>query len=103
MSTSDDPHALIAIFASLKSNETGGLLAAVSERPGGRQIASRSRPHGPLADWRGRLALGAQALASLETDLEFGLAGLPRIGLTAAWTWRRACCLPVRGLGHFEH
>ncbi len=36
---------------------------------------------GPLADWRGRLVLEAQNLARLETDLELGLAELPRIGI----------------------
>ncbi len=66
---------------SLKANETGGLLAAVSERPEAGELHLDLGGRGPLADWRGRLALEAQALASLETDLELGLADLPRIGI----------------------
>ncbi|MGH9260335.1 MAG: hypothetical protein ACRD08_10645, partial [Acidimicrobiales bacterium] len=70
-----------ALDLSLKANETGGLLAAVSERPEAGELHLDLGGKGPLADWRGRLALEAQGLASLETDLELGLADLPRIGI----------------------
>ena len=70
-----------ALDLSLKANETGGLLAAVSERPEAGELHLDLGGQGPLADWRGRLALEAQHLASLETDLELGLADLPRIGI----------------------
>ena len=70
-----------ALDLSLKANETGGLLAAVSERPEAGELHLDLGGKGPLADWRGRLALEAQNLASLETDLELGLADLPRIGI----------------------
>ncbi|MGH8520880.1 MAG: hypothetical protein ACREU9_05535, partial [Gammaproteobacteria bacterium] len=66
---------------SLKANETGGLLAAVSERPEAGELHLDLGGQGPLADWRGRLALEAQNLASLTSDLELGLADLPRIGI----------------------
>ncbi|MGQ0593451.1 MAG: translocation/assembly module TamB domain-containing protein [Gammaproteobacteria bacterium] len=70
-----------ALDLSLKANETGGLLAAVSERPEAGELHLDLGGKGPLADWRGRLALEAQGLASLEIDLELGLADLPRIGI----------------------
>ncbi len=70
-----------ALDLSLKANETGGLLAAVSERPEAGELHLDLGGKGPLANWRGRLALEAQGLASLETDLELGLADLPRIGI----------------------
>ncbi len=70
-----------ALDLSLKANETGGLLAAVSGRPEAGELHLDLGGKGPLADWRGRLALEAQGLASLETDLELGLADLPRIGI----------------------
>ncbi|MCA1853056.1 MAG: hypothetical protein LC647_11860 [Beggiatoa sp.] len=70
-----------ALDLSLKANETGGLLAAVSDRPEAGELHLDLGGKGPLADWRGRLALEAQGLASLETDLELGLADLPRIGI----------------------
>ncbi|MDQ3562898.1 MAG: translocation/assembly module TamB domain-containing protein [Pseudomonadota bacterium] len=70
-----------ALDLSLKVNETGGLLAAVSERPEAGELHLDLGGKGPLVDWRGRLALEAQHLASLETDLELGLADLPRIGI----------------------
>ena len=70
-----------ALDLTLKANETGGLLAAVSERPEAGELHLDLRGKGPLADWRGRLVLDAQNLVSLETDLELGLADLPRIGI----------------------
>ncbi len=70
-----------ALGLRLKANETGGLLAAVSDRPEAGELHLDLGGKGPLADWRGRLALEAQGLASLETDLELGLADLPRIGI----------------------
>ncbi len=70
-----------ALDLSLKANETGGLLAAVSERPEAGELHLDLGGKGPLADWRGRLVLEAQGLARLETDLELGLADLPRIGI----------------------
>ncbi|MGH8566114.1 MAG: hypothetical protein ACREXW_19320, partial [Gammaproteobacteria bacterium] len=70
-----------ALDVSLKANETGGLLAAVSERPEAGELHLDLGGKGPLADWRGRLALEAGGLASLETDLELGLADRPRIGI----------------------
>jgi translocation and assembly module TamB len=70
-----------ALDLSLKANETGGLLAAVSERPEAGELHLDLVGKGPLSDWRGRLALEAQGLASLETDLKLGLADLPRIGI----------------------
>jgi len=70
-----------ALDLSLKANETGGLLAAVSGRPEAGELHLDLGGKGPLADWRGRLALEAQGLASLETDLALGLADLPRIGI----------------------
>ncbi|MGH8563974.1 MAG: hypothetical protein ACREXW_07730 [Gammaproteobacteria bacterium] len=70
-----------ALDLTLKANETGGLLAAVSERPEAGELHLDLGGKGPLADWRGRLALEAGGLASLETDLELGLADRPRIGI----------------------
>ena len=70
-----------ALDLSLKANETGGLLAAVSDRPEAGELHLDLGGKGPLADWRGRLALEAQNLARLETDVELGLADLPRIGI----------------------
>ncbi|MGH8563981.1 MAG: hypothetical protein ACREXW_07765 [Gammaproteobacteria bacterium] len=70
-----------ALDLTLKANETGGLLAAVSDRPEAGELHLDLGGKGPLADWRGRLVLEAQGLASLETDLELGLADLPRIGI----------------------
>ncbi|MGH8581187.1 MAG: translocation/assembly module TamB domain-containing protein [Gammaproteobacteria bacterium] len=68
---------------SLRANETGGLLAAVSGRPEAGGLHLDLDGKGPLADWRGRLTLEAQALASLNCDLELALADLPRIGMRA--------------------
>ncbi len=66
---------------SLQINETGGLLAAVSGRPEAGELHLDLGGQGPLADWRGRLTLEAQKLASLQSDLELGLVDLPRIGI----------------------
>ncbi|MGH7893368.1 MAG: hypothetical protein ACREQL_01805, partial [Candidatus Binatia bacterium] len=68
---------------SLKANETGGLLAAVSERPEAGELHLDLGGQGPLADWRGRLALDAQNLASLTSKLDLGFTDLPRIAIDA--------------------
>ncbi|SNB52219.1 Autotransporter translocation and assembly factor TamB [Arboricoccus pini] len=65
----------------LKADETGGLLAALSGRPNAGQLHMNLEGSGPLADWRGKLALEAQNLASVQADLALGLADLPRLGL----------------------
>lgn len=66
---------------SVTVNETGGLLAAVSDRPEAGELHLDLGGQGPLADWRGRLALEAQNVMRLKSDLELGLAKLPRVGL----------------------
>ncbi|MDX6750038.1 translocation/assembly module TamB domain-containing protein [Geminicoccaceae bacterium 1502E] len=65
----------------VQGSETGGLLAAATGRPEAEGLTLRLQGDGPLADWRGRLDLDAEKLATLDTELAFGWQELPRLAL----------------------
>lgn len=65
----------------LWAEETGGLLAAVTGRPQAGALRATLEGKGPLRDWRGRLDVAAERLATLDLRLDLGLAELPRVTL----------------------
>lgn len=63
----------------IRGQETGGLLAAVTKRPDAGNLNLSLVGDGPLDNWRGKLSVDAQRLASLETDLDLAYASTRRI------------------------
>ena len=68
----------------ITGSETGGLLASITGRPEAGALRLSLTGDGPIADWRGRLAVEAERLARLELGVGLGYADERHIALDGA-------------------
>ncbi|MEO1019056.1 MAG: hypothetical protein AAFY56_15385, partial [Pseudomonadota bacterium] len=75
-----------ALAIDLHAEETGGLLAAITQMPDAGNLRVDLNGEGPLADWQGELDADAQNLAQLSTTLALAYTDRLGIGLDAKLT-----------------